>query len=92
MALTVEMYGRAARDSMGSEKEMPDAETYLGILATPGTSTFHPDCTLIGVTSDADDLVAIGPQGSEGTPEIPVFTNVTRWWGVPRNKGWSITI
>ena len=91
MTITVEMYSTAGKDSRNTPVEVPSAEGFLGMLASPGTA-FHPDCSLIGVGTSEDDLVAIGPDGSEGTPSIPVYAGTIRFWTVPRGQGWSIVI
>lgn len=91
MTITVEMYSKMGSDTMTTPVPIPDAESYLGNLASPGTA-FHPDCRYIGVSTSEDDLVAIGPDGSEGTPALPVYTGEVRWWSVPRGGIWSIVI
>lgn len=91
MTITVEMYSKMSSDTMGTIMPIPDAESFLGVLASPGTA-FHPNCKYIGVTTSEDDLVAIGPDGNEGTPSLPVYTGDIRWWTVPRGGIWSIVI
>lgn len=90
MALTVEQYSRLSADSNGNLIPIPDAESFLGVAASG--EALNAKTSYVIVTSDADDLIAIGPDGSEGTPSIPVFTNVPRPFRVPINAGWAVTV
>lgn len=90
MALTVEMYSRLAGDANGTIVPVPDAGSFLGVVNEG--DALHANCGYVIVTSDADDLIAIGPDGSEGTPSIPVAQNVPRPFRVPRGAGWAVAI
>lgn len=90
MALTVEMYSRLAGDANGTIVPFPDSGSFLGVAASG--EALHANCGYVIVTSDADDLIAIGLDGSEGTPSIPVFQNVPRPFRVPRGAGWAVTV
>jgi hypothetical protein len=90
MAITVEQYAALGKDANGQTIPMPDAESYLGIVAAG--APFHANTSYIVVTSDADDLIAIGPDGAEGAVSIPVAAGVPRPFAVPRGKGWAVVI
>ena len=90
MALTIEQYSALGRDTNGQLVPIPNAEAFISVIASG--VVFNANTSFIVVTSDADDLIAIGLDGSEGTPSIPVATNVPRPFTVPRGKGWACTI
>lgn len=90
MALTVEMYSQLSRDGNGTLIPIPDAGSFLGVVGSG--DALNSNCSYVIVTSDADDLIAIGLDGSEGTPSIPVFLNTPRPFRVPRGAGWAVTI
>jgi chemotaxis signal transduction protein len=90
MALTVEQYSRLATDANGTIIPIPDAESFLGVAASG--EALNAKCSYVIVTSDADDLIAIGLDGSEGTPAIPVKDGVPRPFRVPLNAGWAVTV
>lgn len=90
MAITVEQYAALGVDANGNLLPVPDAESYLGVVAAG--DPFNDMTNYIVVTSDADDLCAIGPDGSEGTPSISLTLGVQRVFRVPRNAGWAIVI
>lgn len=90
MTITVEMYSQLSRDGNGTLVPIPDAGSFLGVVGSSGL--LNANCSYVIVTSDADDLIAIGPDGSEGTPSIPVFQNVPRPFRVPRGAGWAVAI
>ena len=90
MALIVEQYSALGKDANGNSLQVPDAQTFLGVVAA-GVA-FHSMASYIVVTSDIDDLIAIGPDGSEGAVSIPVAGGVPRPFTVPRGKGWAVVI
>lgn len=90
MALTIEQYSGLGRDSNGQLVPIPDAGSFISVIASG--VVFNANTAYIVVTSDADDLIAIGPDGSEGTPSIPVAAGVPRPFCVPRGQGWACTI
>ena len=90
MAITVEQYASLGKDANGQILPIPDAESYLGIVAAG--APFHANTSYIIVTSDVDDLIAIGLDGAEGAVSIPVFIDVPRPFKVPRGAGWAVVI
>jgi len=90
MAIDVEMYAQLATDANGTIIPIPDAESFLGVAASG--EALNANCSYVIVTSDADDDIAIGPDGSEGTPAIPLKDGIPRPFRVPRGAGWAVTI
>jgi hypothetical protein len=90
MTITVEMYSKLATDANGNVIPIPDAESFLGVVGS--SELLNEKCSYVVVTSDVDDLIAIGPDDSEGTPSIPVAQGISRPFAVPRGKGWAVAI
>ena len=82
MAIVIEQY-ETVTDGI------PDAETFLGGVASG--AAFNAKTNYIVVTSDSADLIAIGKDGSEGTPAISVLAT-PRIFKVPNGVGWACTI